>query len=83
MRERGWQREKQAPCREPDTELDPGSPGSRPGPKAVLNRWTTGATPFFHYYKQDHSKQIFVQIGDKFLMLQVELQGQKRGVFQI
>ena len=28
------QREKQAPCREPDTGLDPGTPGSRPGPKA-------------------------------------------------
>ena len=32
------QREKQAPCREPDMGLDPGSPGSRPGLKAVLNR---------------------------------------------
>ena len=27
-------REKQAPCREPDMGLDPGSPGSRPGLKA-------------------------------------------------
>ena len=32
------QREKQAPCRKPDMGLDPGSPGSRPGPKAALNR---------------------------------------------
>ena len=32
------QREKQAPCREPDVGLDPGSPGSGPGLKAVLNR---------------------------------------------
>ena len=31
------QREKQAPCREPNAGLDPGSPGSRPGPKAALN----------------------------------------------
>ena len=30
--------EKQAPCRELDVDLDPGSPGSRPGLKAVLNR---------------------------------------------
>ena len=30
--------EKQAPCREPDVGLDPGSPGSHPGLKAVLNR---------------------------------------------
>ena len=36
-RERGqrhrW-KEKQAPCQEPDVGLDPGVPGSRPGPKA-------------------------------------------------
>ena len=30
--------EKQAPCRETDVGLDPGSPGSCPGPKAMLNR---------------------------------------------
>ena len=38
-RERDWQRhrqrEKQAPCREPHVGFDPGSPGSRPGLKAV------------------------------------------------
>ena len=32
------QREKQALRREPDVGLDPWSPGSRPGPKAALNR---------------------------------------------
>ena len=31
------QREKQAPCREPDVGLNPGSPGSGPGLKAALN----------------------------------------------
>ena len=31
------QREKQAPCREPDVGLNLGSPGSCPGPKAALN----------------------------------------------
>ena len=41
-RQRHRQREEQAPCREPDVGLDPGSPGSRPGLKAVLNRWATG-----------------------------------------
>ena len=37
QRHRHREREKQAPCREPDTGLGPRSPGSRPGPKAVLN----------------------------------------------
>ena len=36
-RERERQREKQAACREPDMGLNPGSPGSGPGPKAALN----------------------------------------------
>ena len=35
------QREKQAPCRKPDVGLDPGTPGSRLGPKA-------GAKPLSH-----------------------------------
>ena len=30
---------------EPDVGLDPGSPGSRPGLKAALNRWATRASP--------------------------------------
>ena len=33
-RQRHRQREKKDPCGEPDAELDPGSPGSRPGLKA-------------------------------------------------
>ena len=33
-RQRHRQREKQAPYREPDVGLDPGTPGSCPGPKA-------------------------------------------------
>ena len=37
-RQRQRQREKLAPCREPDVGLDPRSPGSGPGLKAVLNR---------------------------------------------
>ena len=41
-RERGRDTEgKQDPCREPDVGLDPGTPGSRPGPKA-------GAKPLSH-----------------------------------
>ena len=42
-RQRHRQREKQAPCREPDVGLDPGSPGSCTGLQAVLNRCATGA----------------------------------------
>ena len=32
--QRHRQRKKQAPCREPNVGLDPGTPGSCPGPKA-------------------------------------------------
>ena len=45
-RQRHRQREKQASCREPDLGLDPGSPGSRPGPKAALNHGATQAAWF-------------------------------------
>ena len=41
--EREREREKQAPCREPDVGLDSRSPGSHSGLKAALNRWATGA----------------------------------------
>ena len=37
-RQRHRQREKQAPCREPDVGLNPGSPGSCPRLEAALNR---------------------------------------------
>ena len=36
-RQRHKQREKEAPCREPDMGLDPRSPSSHPGLKAELN----------------------------------------------
>ena len=35
-KQRYRQREKQAPCREPDVGLDPGTLGSRPRPKAGI-----------------------------------------------
>ena len=38
QRQRHRQRKKQAPGREHDVGLDPGSPGSGPGPEAALNR---------------------------------------------
>ncbi|CAK7306261.1 hypothetical protein VULLAG_LOCUS12425 [Vulpes lagopus] len=43
QRQRHRQREKQAPSRDPDVGLHPGSPGSRPGPKVALNHGTTQA----------------------------------------
>ena len=42
-RQRHRQKEKQASCREPDVGLNLGSPGSRPGLKAVLNHWAIRA----------------------------------------
>ena len=44
--QRHRQREKQAPCREPDMGLHPGSPGSGPGLKAALTTGPPGV-PFF------------------------------------
>ena len=41
--QRHRQREKHAPCKEPDMGLDPRSPGSGPGLKAVLKHWATWA----------------------------------------
>ena len=38
-REGHRQREKQAPCREPDVGLNPRSPELRPGPKAGEANW--------------------------------------------
>ena len=35
-RQRHKQREKQAPCGEPDAALDPRTPGSQPEPKAYV-----------------------------------------------
>ena len=42
-RQRHRRREKQAPCREPNVGLDPGSPGPHPRLQATLNRCATGA----------------------------------------
>ena len=48
-RQRPRQREKQAPCREPDMGLDPRSPGSHPELQAALNRFATGAALIVHF----------------------------------
>ncbi|CAD7673489.1 unnamed protein product [Nyctereutes procyonoides] len=43
FRERETDRQKQAPYREPDVGVDPGSPGSHPGLQVALNRCAIGA----------------------------------------
>ena len=52
-RERGVQRhrqrEKQASCREPDMGLDPGTPESRPGPKAGAKSSSHPGVPQFFF----------------------------------
>ena len=47
-RERDRQREKQAPCREPDVGLDPGSPGSQPELKAGIKLLSHPEIPRFY-----------------------------------
>ena len=45
--QRHRQREKQAPCGEPDVGLDPRSAGSRPGPKAGAKPLSPPGIPLF------------------------------------
>ena len=52
------EREKQAPCREPDVGLDPRFPGSHPGAKVAPNCWATGAACFSLIYSNDLMKQL-------------------------
>ena len=46
-RQRHGQREKQALCREPDVGLNPGTPGSCPGPKADRHSTAEPSRPSF------------------------------------
>ena len=48
-RQRHRQREKQAPCREPDMGLDPWSPGSHPGRKAGAKPLSYPGIPFLKF----------------------------------
>ena len=49
--QRHKQREKQAPCREPDAGLDPRSPGSCPGPKADTQPLSHLGAPITNFQK--------------------------------
>ena len=45
--QRHRRRKKKAPCQEPDVGLDPGTPGSRPGPKAGAKPLASQGSPVF------------------------------------
>ena len=51
-RQRHRQREKQAPRREPDAGLDPGTPGSYPEPKAGTKLLRHPGIPSFMFFKR-------------------------------
>ena len=57
-RQRHRQREKQAPCREPDTGLNPRTPGSRSGPKAGTKPLSHPGIPKF-LFKKKKKKSFF------------------------
>ena len=46
MRDRERGAEGESGSMQGDVVLDPGSPGSRPGPKVAPNRWATGAAQY-------------------------------------
>ena len=50
-KQRHRQREKPAPCREPDAGLDPGTPESCPGPKAGAKPLSHPGIPFCIFLK--------------------------------
>ena len=54
-REREREREKQVSCREPDAGLDPGTPGSGPGLKAVLKHGVTQAALVSALFNEQYS----------------------------
>ena len=53
QKQRHRQRDKQSPYREPNAELDPRTPGSRPEPKADVQPLSHPGTPL-HDFIHDH-----------------------------
>ena len=59
-RQRPRQREKQAPCGEPDVGLDPGTPGSQPGLRQTLHHGAPGVPDFRTFCKLPLSFQSYM-----------------------
>ena len=57
--QRDRQREKQAPCKEPDAGLDPGTLGSCPEPKAGTSPLSYPGLPLFYISKKEKKKILF------------------------
>ena len=59
-RQRHRQREKQAPCREIDVGLDPGTPGSYPESKASAKSLRHPGTPIFFITNDPHKSLVII-----------------------
>ena len=58
------QREKQAPCRECDVELEPRSPGSQPDPRADAQPLShPGAPPIFFFFLMAEMGHLALSVG--------------------
>ena len=63
--QRPRQREKQAPCREPDAGLDPGTPGSQPEPEVDARPRSPPSVlkiPFLKYQISDSSVHVYYKL---------------------
>ena len=61
-RQRHRQREKQAPCREPDMGLNPRTPGSHPEPKADAQPLSHSGVPLVAYFKAISDTLFFLTV---------------------
>ena len=57
--QRHRRREKQAPFRDPNVGLEPGTPGSRPGPKAGVKPLSHPRIPMKNVFKGQEEKREF------------------------
>ena len=74
-RERQRHRENQVPCQEPDSGLDPETPGSCPGPKAVTKLLSQPGNPNKIYFRSGIVSYVVIlyfsnpDIGDFYFLL--------------